>query len=130
PVIAVSTGFAGLLVTHEIAYHMDMALHTVQMIPGFTGQFILRELGIAIPALLLVSKVGAAITAEVSSMKVTEQIDALKLLGIDPVRYLVFPRFVASVVSTTCLTVISIFVTLGSAIAMAVIRYHFSWMEY
>ena len=44
---------------------MDLALHTVTMIPGFTGQFILRELGIAIPALLLVAKVGAAITAEV-----------------------------------------------------------------
>ena len=80
-----------MVVTNEIAYHMDLALHTVSMIPGFTGQFILRELGIAIPALLLVAKVGAAITAEVGSMKVTEQIDALKLLGIDPISYLVFP---------------------------------------
>src|SRR5437870_4005454 len=53
PIIVISTAFAGMVVTTEIAYHMDLALHTVSMIPGFTGQFILRELGIAIPALLL-----------------------------------------------------------------------------
>src|SRR5690606_10774405 len=90
PIIMVSTAFAGLVVTTQIAWHMDAALHTVTMIPGFTGQFILRELGIAIPALLLVSKVGAAMTAEIGTMKITEQIDALKLLRIDPIHYLVF----------------------------------------
>ena len=109
----ISTAFAGLVVTNEIAWHMDRALHTVAMIPGFTGQFILRELGIAIPALLLVAKVGASITAEVGSMKVTEQIDALKLLGIDPINYLVFPRFIASIFSGACLVLIAAGVTLG-----------------
>jgi phospholipid/cholesterol/gamma-HCH transport system permease protein len=130
PIILVSTVFAGLVVTNEVAVHMDMALHTVSMIPGFTGQFILRELGIAIPALLLVSKVGASITAEVSTMKVTEQIDALKLLGIDPVRYLVVPRFIASIISGACLTMIAIVVTLFCAILIAVTRYNFSFLEY
>jgi phospholipid/cholesterol/gamma-HCH transport system permease protein len=130
PIIALSTAFAGLVVTNEIAYHMDEALHTITMIPGFTGQFILRELGIAIPALLLVAKVGASTTAEVGSMKVTEQIDALKLLGIDPIDYLVFPRFVACIFSIACLTLISIGVTLACAISVAVIRYNFSILEY
>jgi phospholipid/cholesterol/gamma-HCH transport system permease protein len=109
---------------------MDKALHTVTMIPGFTGQFILRELGIAIPALLIVSKVGASITAEVGSMKVTEQIDALKLLGIDPVDYLVFPRFVASIFSTACLVVIASWVTLACAILIATTQYGFGFGEY
>jgi phospholipid/cholesterol/gamma-HCH transport system permease protein len=130
PIIALSTAFAGLVVTNEIAYHMDQALHTISMIPGFTGQFIVRELGIAIPALLLVAKVGAATTAEVGSMKVTEQIDALKLLRIDPVSYLVFPRFIASVLSTACLTLIAIFVTVSCALSVAVARYNFSVLEY
>jgi phospholipid/cholesterol/gamma-HCH transport system permease protein len=130
PIVVISTAFAGIVITNEIAWHMDTALHTVSMIPGFTGQFILRELGIAIPALLLVSKVGAATTAEIGSMKVTEQIDALKLLGIDPINYLVFPRFVASMISGACLTLIAIAVTLGCATAMAILRYHFSALEY
>ncbi len=130
PIIVLSTAFAGLVVTKEIAWHMDEALHTVTMIPGFTGQFILRELGIAIPALLLVAKVGASTTAEVGTMKVTEQIDALKLLKIDPIAYLVFPRFVASIISLACLTLIAIAVTLSCAIAVAVSKYNFGVAEY
>ena len=130
PIITISTAFSGLLVTNEIAYHMDIALHSVTMIPGTTGQFILRELGIAIPALLLAAKVGASITAEVGSMKVTEQIDALKLLGIDPVSYLVFPRFIAALISGACLTLFASSVTLVCAIAIAVFRYHFLVSEY
>jgi phospholipid/cholesterol/gamma-HCH transport system permease protein len=129
-IITISTAFAGILVTQEIAYHMDLALHSVSMIPGFTGQFILREIGIAIPALLLVSKVGAAITAEIGTMKVTEQIDALKLLGIDPVSYLLFPRFIAAIISGACLTVIAVCVTLFCAIGIAVLRYNFSFLEF
>ena len=130
PIVALATSFAGLVVTSEIAWHMDSALHTIQMIPGFTGQFILRELGIAIPALLLVSKVGASTTAEVGTMKITEQIDALKLLGIDPVDYLVFPRVIASIFSVACLTLISIAITLACALAVAILKYHFGFLEY
>lgn len=130
PIIVISTTFAGLVITNEIAWHMDIALHTMTMIPGFTGQFILREIGIAIPALLIVSKVGASITAEISTMKVTEQIDALKLLGIDPIEYLVVPRFAASILSAACLTLIAIAVTLFCAITVAVLRYNFSVPEY
>jgi phospholipid/cholesterol/gamma-HCH transport system permease protein len=130
PIILISTAFAGFVVTSEIAHNMDVALHTVEMIPGFSGQFVFRELGIVIPALLLVSKVGASTTAEVGSMKVTEQIDALRLLQIDPVEYLVYPRFVACIVVITCLTLISIFVTLACAISVAVLKYNFSLLEY
>jgi phospholipid/cholesterol/gamma-HCH transport system permease protein len=130
PIIAISTAFAGFVVTSEIAYNMDVALHTVEMIPGFSGQFVFRELGIVIPALLLVSKVGASTTAEVGSMKVTEQIDALRLLQIDPVEYLVYPRFVASIVANACLTLVSIFITLACAICVAVMKYNFSILEY
>ncbi len=130
PIITVSTAVAGTVVTHEIAWHMQAALHSVSMIPGFSGQFIFRELGIAIPALLLVAKVGAATTAEVGTMKITEQIDALKLLGIDPLSYLVFPRFIGAILSSACLTLISLSVTMGCSIAVAVCSYNFSTLEF
>ncbi len=130
PMILIATAFAGLVVTSEIAFHMDVAMHTVEMIPGFSGQFIFRELGVMIPALLLVAKVGASTTAEISSMKITEQIDALRLLKINAVEYLVYPRFVASIVVVACLTLLSIFVTLTCAIAFAVTKHGFSVMEY
>lgn len=130
PIIAISTTFAGLVVTHEIAWHMKEALQTTSMIPGFTGQFILRELGVAVPALLLVSKVGASIAAEVSSMKVTEQLDALRLLRIRTISYLVFPRWVATVLALVCLTLISIGITLICAMGVAVYQYGFGTYEY
>lgn len=130
PIITVATAFAGLVITNEIAFHMDEALGNTAMIPGFTAQFILRELAIAIPALLVVSKVGAAMAAEVGTMKITDQIDALKLLQINPVSYLVFPRWVATIVALACLTVFAVLVTLGCAAFAAMARFHFNLLEY
>ena len=130
PIITVATAFAGLVVTGEIGFHMDLALSNTSMIPGFTGRFIMRELAITIPALLVVAKVGASMTAEVGSMKITEQIDALKLLRIDPVAYLVFPRWIASIFSLMCLTLFAIMITIFFAAVVAVSRYHFNPVEY
>lgn len=130
PIIVIATAFAGLVVTSEISFHMDLALHTHDMIPGFSAQFIFRELGIAIPALLLVAKIGASTTAEVATMKITEQLDALKLLQIDIIDYIVYPRFIACIVITSCLTLISIFVTLSCGILYAVINHNYGVGEY
>ncbi len=130
PMIVFATAFSGVVVTSEIAYHMDLALQTVEMIPGFSGQFIFREVGIAIPAMLLVAKVGASTAAEVGTMRVTEQIDALKLLRIDPIEYLVTPRLAASLVVYPCLTLVAIFVTLACAIAVASAEHGFTALQY
>jgi phospholipid/cholesterol/gamma-HCH transport system permease protein len=130
PIITIATGFTGLVMTSEIAWHMDFALSNVSMIPGFTGQFVLRELGIAVPAMLIVSKVGASLTAELASMRITEQLDAFKLLRIDVVSYHIFPRWVACILSTICLTVIAIAITLLIAMFTAVTKYHFNSIEY
>jgi phospholipid/cholesterol/gamma-HCH transport system permease protein len=130
PIITIATGFTGLVMTSEIAWHMDFALSNVSMIPGFTGQFVLREIGIAVPALLIVSKVGASMTAELASMRITEQLDAFKLLRIDVVSFHIFPRWAACTISTICLTLISITITLIIAMLTAVTKYHFNWVEY
>lgn len=130
PIITLATGFSGLVMTSEIAWHMDFALSNVSMIPGFTGQFVLRELGIAIPALLIVSKVGASLTAELASMKITEQLDALTLLKIKVLEYHIFPRWIGTIFATIALTTLSIAITLGFAIMTAVTKYGFNTLEY
>jgi phospholipid/cholesterol/gamma-HCH transport system permease protein len=130
PIISIATGFTGLVMTSEIAWHMDFALSNVSMIPGFTGQFVMRELGIAVPALLMVSKVGASFAAELASMKITEQLDAYRLLKIDLISYHIFPRWIACILSTVCLTLIAITITLLIAMLTAVTKYHFNWQEY
>ncbi|MCX7977563.1 MAG: ABC transporter permease [Bdellovibrionaceae bacterium] len=77
------------------------------MVPGFAALLILRELGAVVTALLLTSRVGAGFAAEVGTMKITEQIDALRMLGIDPINYLVVPRLIACVVGTAILSIIA-----------------------
>ena len=69
-------------------------------------------------------------TAELASMKITEQLDAYKLLKIDVVSYHIFPRWVACILSTVCLTLISITITLLIAMFTAVTKYHFNSQEY
>lgn len=130
PIVVIATVFAGMVLTFEIAWHLNLALTSVQMVPGFSGQFIIRELAIAIPAFLVIARVGAAITAEVATMKITDQLDALKLLHIDFIEYVVFPRFVATLVSLVTLTTISIAVTLFFAMLIAVFQFGFTFSEY
>lgn len=105
PIILFSLSFAAAVTILEYAYHMKLVIQTAAMVPGFAALLIIRELGAVITALLLTSKVGAGITAEVGTMKITEQIEALQMLNVDPMRYLVIPRFVASILSTMALVV-------------------------
>ena len=67
---------------------------------GFVALAMFRELGPVLSAVVMAGRVGAAITAEIGSMKVTEQIDALRVMATDPIGYLVVPRFVACILMT------------------------------
>ena len=130
PVVIFATVSAGLVVTHEIAWHMNLALGTRDMVPGFSGQFILRELGVAIPAFLMVSRIGAALAAETGSMKITEQLDALKLMKVDLFKFLVLPRWIGCVVVSISLTLISLSITILCSLLVAVKFYDFNTIEY
>lgn len=90
-------------------------------IGGIVGLSMIKELGPVMTALLVVGRVGSAIAAEVGAMNVYEEIDALKTLDIDPVRYLVMPRLVASVIALPALTMyVNLIGLLGGGIVSAV----------
>lgn len=99
--------FAAMVTILESSFHMKIVIQNDSMVPGFSALLILRELGAVVTALLLTSRVGAGIAAEVGSMQITEQIDALKMLGIDPINYLVIPRLMASILATAVLVIIA-----------------------
>jgi phospholipid/cholesterol/gamma-HCH transport system permease protein len=99
--------FAAMVTILESSFHMKLLIQNDSMVPGFAAMLILRELGAVLTALLLTSRVGAGFTAEIGSMKITEQIDALKMLGIDPIQFLVVPRLVACVLGCVFLTAIA-----------------------
>jgi len=82
-----------------------------RLIPDFTLmgaqylQLLIRELGPSVGALIIATRVGAGIAAEIGSMVVTEQVDALRMCAADPIDFLVKPRFLASIVMTTALII-------------------------
>lgn len=77
---------------------------------GFTGSAIalslIRELGPVLTALMVIGRAGSAITAEIGIMRITEQIDALKSMAVDPMRYLMAPRLLAGMVTVPMLTAV------------------------
>ncbi len=125
PVIGFSMGFISLMLVLEFSFHMKLVLRQDSLVPAFSTVLLLRELGPVMACLLLTSRVGAGIAAEIGTMKVTEQIDALKLLSIDPVEYLTVPRLVACIFAAIALSLISVSVgiVLGSSLAWASLGY-------
>ncbi|MDW8169077.1 MAG: ABC transporter permease [Acidobacteriota bacterium] len=91
---------------------------------GFTGRLVatslVRELGPVLTSLMVAGRVGSGIAAELGSMLVSDQIDAMRALGTDPIRKLVMPRMVALLVMVPALTVISIIVGTGGGLVVAI----------
>jgi phospholipid/cholesterol/gamma-HCH transport system permease protein len=68
---------------------------------------VVKQIGPVLAAMMLAGRVGGALTAELGTMNVTEQLDAMRVMGADPIRYLVVPRFLACVILTPILTIYS-----------------------
>lgn len=111
--------FAAMVTIIEASFHMKLVIQNDSMVPGFAAMIILRELGSVVMALLVTSRVGAGYAAEIGSMQVTEQIDALRMLGIDPVRFLVVPRFVACLLAGFVLAIIANLICLYGAMLVS-----------
>lgn len=103
PIVALISLFIGVIFTFQIAYLMQR-LGSEMYIATIVALSLVRELGPVITALIVAGRVGAAITAEIGSMQVTEQIDALQTLSVSPIRYLVVPRLIALALMLPLLT--------------------------
>jgi len=126
PVILFCVSFAAIVTIMESSFHMKLVVQNDALVPGFAALLILRELGAVISSLLLTSRVGAGLAAEVGSMQVTEQIDALRMLGIDPVRFLVVPRLIACVTGGFLLSLLANLVCLYCAMLVSELKLGYS----
>jgi len=105
--VVVLTGlFTGMAVTAQSGLTLDQ-FGAREVVGRLVGASIIKELGPVLTALMLVGRVGSGIAAELGSMVVTDQINALRALGTDPVRKLVVPRVIAGFLMTPVLTAIS-----------------------
>ena len=94
-----------MILVYQSGIQTRRVLPDLTMLGATFIELLVRDLAASIGALMLATRVGAGIAAEIGSMVVTEQVDALKMSAADPVDYLVKPRFVASVVMTTALII-------------------------
>lgn len=126
PVILFCVSFAAVVTIIESSFHMKLVVQNDALVPGFAALLILRELGVVVTALLLTSRVGAGLAAEVATMQITEQNDALRMLGIDPIRFLVVPRLIACVIGGMVLSLIANLVCLYCAMLVSELKLGYS----
>ncbi len=103
PVVLVTGTFVGFVLAAEAIVQL-MAVGLGDQIGVLVNLAVVRELGPVLAGTMLAGRVGGALAAELGTMNVTEQIDALRSMGADPIRYLVVPRFLACVLLTPFLT--------------------------
>lgn len=98
--------FTGVVIAMQSAYQLHRFGATIYVAP-MVSVSLARELGPVLTSLVVAGRVGAAITAELGTMKVSEQIEALDTMALNPIRYLVVPRFLALLVMLPCLVMFS-----------------------
>lgn len=115
PIVLLCVSFAAVVTILESSYHMNLVIGDDSLVPGFAAVLILRELGAVVTALLLSSRVGASIAAEVANQTTTEQVEALRLLGIKPRSFIVIPKLLAMSLGVPILTVLANVICLAAA---------------
>jgi len=103
PIVSLVALFIGFIFALQTAYFMQR-IGSEMYIAAMVALSLVRELGPVITALVVAGRVGASNTAEIGSMQVTEQIDALEAFGTNPIKYLVVPRFLSLIVVLPLLT--------------------------
>lgn len=118
-IVSIVSGAVGLILALQLAPPLD-AFGQRDKIANIIAVAVLRELGPLIGAIVLTGFAGASIAAEIGTMVVSEEIEALEAHALNPVRFLVVPRLLASLVSMTCLGVVSSFIAIVAALAISV----------
>lgn len=114
----VTAGFVGMVFTIQVAREF-VNLGAGTAVGGVLALSLCRELGPVLTAVILAGRVGSAFAAEIGTMRVTEQIDALYMLKTDPIDYLVIPRAIACCLMLPVLTILSILTGMAGGLLIA-----------
>ncbi len=121
PLILTIAVFVGAVSAWQAAYQFKFIGAPLSFLGQAVGKAVVIELAPVLSALVFAGRVGAGITAELGTMKVTEQIDALEAIGISPVRYLVMPRVLACLFMLPLLVVFANFVAIMGGLVISVL---------
>jgi phospholipid/cholesterol/gamma-HCH transport system permease protein len=122
PLVVITSGFTGMVLALQTAYSLTR-FGAKPYVGSIVGLAIVRELGPVLAALMVGGRAGAGIASELGSMQVTEQVDAIRAMGADPVQKLVLPRVLATTLGLPLLTIFAI--TVGIAGGMVVAQAQF-----
>jgi phospholipid/cholesterol/gamma-HCH transport system permease protein len=115
PLVIVTATFAGMVSAVQAGYQLQGVAPASGFLGSSTSRAIVIELGPVLTGLVLAGRFGASIAAEIGTMKVTEQIDALEIMAIDPIRYLATPRLIAGIIMMPILIVFADFIAIGGS---------------
>ncbi|HZS41616.1 MAG TPA: ABC transporter permease [Polyangia bacterium] len=122
--VCVTLGFIGMVLVFQTCLQVNRITGDLSQVGAEFIKILVHEFGPSLTAMMLATRVGAGIAAEVGSMVVTEQIDALRMNGVQPIDYLIVPRFIASVVMTGVLAAVGVAVALGMGALTAYYSFH------
>lgn len=132
PVVLTTGLFTGMVLAVQ-SFNQFRRVNIVSMVGAVVGVSMVKELGPVLSGLMLAGRVGAAITAEIGTMHVTEQVDALRALATSPIRWLVLPRVAAAVLLTPILTLMADVVGIAGGTLICVgflkVEWHFHYIN-
>ena len=119
PIVALAAAFSGGVTTVQTAYQLVSPLIPKSTIGAVVVPSLIMELGAVITGFILAGRVGARIAAELGTMRVTEQIDALEAMGLNSIGFLIVPRVLAGIIMFPVLYVAAVFVGISGGLLAA-----------
>ncbi|MBI3119114.1 MAG: ABC transporter permease [Candidatus Hydrogenedentes bacterium] len=129
PIVGMICFLIGAIMAMQAAYTLEKWGAT-RFIASLVGVSAMRELAPLMTAILITGRCGAAITAEIGTMKVAEEIDALQVMGLNPTKFLVVPKFLAMLIAVPCVTVLAMFIMMFGGYLTSVYLIHVDPVAY
>ena len=118
PIVGLICFLVGVIIAMQSAYTLEK-WGASKFIADLVGISALRELAPLMTAVLITGRCGSAITAEIGTMKVSEEIDALHVMGLNPTKFLIVPKFLAMLLAVPCATVLAMFIMIAGGFVLS-----------
>ncbi len=129
PIVTIISFFVGLIMAMQAAYQLERFGATI-FVANLVAVSTTRELGPLLTAIIIAGRSGSAIAAEIGTMKVAEEIDALRTMGLNPIQFLVVPRTLAMMIMLPCLVILADLVGIIGGYVIGVFSLDISTIRY
>lgn len=129
PIVSLICFLIGSIMAMQASYQLARYGATI-FIANLVGVAAVRELAPLMTAIIITGRSGSAITAEIGTMKVAEEIDALEVMGLNPTKFLIVPKFIAMMLAVPCVTVLAMIIMIGGGVFLATVVLGIDTMNY